>query len=831
MHPIHCFLLLLSLANSLFLQAWSLDYPIATLSSLWTNNNSLPYNASYLDGSTVRAILLQESLGNSEPSFACGFFCNGNCTGFLFAVFTVCGGSNSNITCHNRTGLQVIWSANRDRPVRDNATLQLTGDGDLVLRDFDGAAVWSTNTSGRSVSGIYLTKSGNLVLYDSIGASVWQSFDHPTDSLILGQSLREGQRLTASVSSTNWKRGQFYITILADGLYAFVDASPPQIYYQKRVNVTKAVDSAYSQTAENNTMRVTFTNGNLSISVGPGTKYAGISLPSSSSAQYMRLESDGHLRIYEWDGTWNYLGDVLHVYPDDCAYPMVCGEYGICSKGQCSCPSEISDNSAFFRQVNDRQPNLGCSLVTSLSCESMQDHQLLLLDNVTYFNFMDGWVTDEETCKEACLRNCSCKAAFFQYGENASNGSCYLRTQVFSLMNNQPEVIDHSSSAYLKVQKLGKSTSSKDQLISAISHASLVILVIIFGTILIILRKMKATEMEEEEDFKGAAGMPARFSYKLLKEATNNFCEKLGEGGFGPVYEGQLGNVKIAVKCLSDFSEGKEGFLAEVMTIGSIHHINLVRLIGFCSDKSHRLLVYEHMSNGSLDKWIFRKNRRGALDWKTRCKIITDVAKGLSYLHEECRQKIAHLDIKPGNILLDDNFNAKISDFGLAKLIDRDQSHVMTKIRGTRGYLAPEWLTSSITEKADVYSFGVVVLEIVSGRKNLDSSQPEGSANLFNLLQDKIKEDKLLDIVDSQSSDMQLHGSEAIEVIKLAIWCLQRDSNRRPSMSQVVKVLEGATDSESNLDYESTTAATSLSGKGDIFDGPDSPSAFLTSGR
>jgi serine/threonine protein kinase len=290
-----------------------------------------------------------------------------------------------------------------------------------------------------------------------------------------------------------------------------------------------------------------------------------------------------------------------------------------------------------------------------------------------------------------------------------------------------------------------------------------------------------------------------------LKQATNNFSKKLGQGGFGPVYEGKLGNVKIAVKCLRDLGNGKEEFMAEVITIGSIHHINLVRLIGYCSDKLHRLLVYEHMSNGSLDKWIFKKNQSDSLSWASRYKIILDVAKGLAYLHEECRQKIVHLDIKPGNILLDEKFNAKISDFGLAKLIDRDQSHVMTKVRGTRGYLAPEWLTSTITEKADIYSFGVVLLEIVSRRKILDSNQPEGGTNLINLLQEKMKVGQVLDIVENHNEDVQLHGAEMIEVIKLAVWCLQREVSKRPAMSQVVKVLEGAMDTESTASFETTS--------------------------
>ena len=155
------------------------------------------------------------------------------------------------------------------------------------------------------------------------------------------------------------------------------------------------------------------------------------------------------------------------------------------------------------------------------------------------------------------------------------------------------------------------------------------------------------------------------------------------------------------MKRLDDFNQINKSFLAEVETIGNLHHFNLVRLIGFCAEKSHRLLVYEYMSNGSLDRWVFHKNLEMLLDWQQRKKIIIDIARGLTYLHDDCRQKIIHLDIKPHNILLDENFNAKVTDFGLFKLVDRDQSQVVTTMRGILGYMAPEWLSSTITEKVD----------------------------------------------------------------------------------------------------------------------------------
>ena len=255
------------------------------------------------------------------------------------------------------------------------------------------------------------------------------------------------------------------------------------------------------------------------------------------------------------------------------------------------------------------------------------------------------------------------------------------------------------------------------------------------------------------------------------------------------------------MKRFDGLNQIKKSFLAEVETIGSIHHFNLVRLIGFCAEKSHQLLlVYEYMSNGSLDKWIFHRNPEMLLDWQHRKKIIIDIARGLTYLHDDCRHKIVHLDIKPPNILLDENFNAKVSDFGLSKLVDREQSQVVTTMRGTPGYMAPEWLNSVITEKVDVYSFGVVLLEILCGRRNIDRSQPEEAMHLLAIFKKKIEEDQLLDLVDKYNEDMTLHGEEVVNMMRVAAWCLQNDFTKRPSMSIVVKVLEGAVNVESNLD-------------------------------
>lgn len=212
-------------------------------------------------------------------------------------------------------------------------------------------------------------------------------------------------------------------------------------------------------------------------------------------------------------------------------------------------------------------------------------------------------------------------------------------------------------------------------------------------------------------------------------------------------------------------------------------------------------MVYEYLSNGSLDKWIFSSNPRGRLTWDAKRKIILQIAKGLAYLHEECQKKIAHLDIKPQNILLDEALNAKLSDFGLAKLIDKDLSYVMTQMRGTRGYLAPEWFGRKITERADVYSYGVVVLEVVFGRKNLDFSQPEESTPFIDMVKQKAEESQLFSLLHECSEDMQQNAEDIDDIVKVALCCLHAESTRRPSMSMVVKFLEGGMTLEAIGDF------------------------------
>ncbi|CDP14444.1 unnamed protein product [Coffea canephora] len=285
------------------------------------------------------------------------------------------------------------------------------------------------------------------------------------------------------------------------------------------------------------------------------------------------------------------------------------------------------------------------------------------------------------------------------------------------------------------------------------------------------------------------------FSYKKLAEATNGFREELGRGSFGIVYKGEIkvGSIKdtVAVKKLDRVAQDAEKeFLAEVNTIGQTNHKHLVRLLGFCYEKQHRLLVYEYMGNGTLASLLFGKT---IPSWKLRTQIATGIARGLVYLHDECSSQMIHCDIKPQNILLDDYYNARISDFGLAKLLQINQSRTLTNIRGTRGYVAPEWFRNTqITSKVDVYSFGVLLLEIICCRRHVEDvdTGEGGNAILTDWVWDCFQEGRLDALVENDFEVLE-DTMKLEKYVKIGIWCIQEDPSLRPTMRKVSHMLEG----------------------------------------
>ncbi|XWS45043.1 hypothetical protein CRYUN_Cryun15aG0102500 [Craigia yunnanensis] len=292
------------------------------------------------------------------------------------------------------------------------------------------------------------------------------------------------------------------------------------------------------------------------------------------------------------------------------------------------------------------------------------------------------------------------------------------------------------------------------------------------------------------EDLERGAG-PRRFSYTGLAAATNNFSEqrKLGEGGFGAVYRGYLPDLEmaVAVKRISSGSkQGKKEYITEVKVISQLRHRNLVQLIGWCHDRNDFLLVYELMPNGSLDSHLF--GRRSPLTWPIRYRISLGLASALLYLHEEWEQCVVHRDIKSSNVMLDSSFNAKLGDFGLAKLLDHELGPKTTGLAGTLGYLAPEYIsTGRASKESDVFSFGVVILEIATGRKSVDPGGKsdmglvEWSWGLYG------KAELLLAVDKKLNKDFDEKQAECLMIVGL--WCAHPDCNSRPSIRQAIQVL------------------------------------------
>ncbi|EFJ30128.1 hypothetical protein SELMODRAFT_145920 [Selaginella moellendorffii] len=309
----------------------------------------------------------------------------------------------------------------------------------------------------------------------------------------------------------------------------------------------------------------------------------------------------------------------------------------------------------------------------------------------------------------------------------------------------------------------------------------------------------------DDTDIQRSIEGPVVFTYQDLSLATDSFSErnKLGQGGFGTVYKATLNNgSQVAVKKLSlQSNQGKREFVNEITIITGIQHRNLVRLKGYCVEADERLLVYEFLNKGSLDRALFSSGSNAFLDWQSRFQIAIGIARGLGYLHEESHVQVIHRDIKASNILLDDKLQPKISDFGISKLFDLDKGFgvTSTKVAGTLGYMAPEYATRGrLTAKADVFSYGILVLEIASGRKCVDPALPAEEELLLQLSWKLVMANRM-----SECIDKRLGGDYAVEevsrLLRVAMLCTQEHEEARPTMSDVVAMLLGSHSSSLSL--------------------------------
>nr|XP_016446265.1 PREDICTED: rust resistance kinase Lr10-like isoform X1 [Nicotiana tabacum] len=322
--------------------------------------------------------------------------------------------------------------------------------------------------------------------------------------------------------------------------------------------------------------------------------------------------------------------------------------------------------------------------------------------------------------------------------------------------------------------------------------ARIVLFPCIFVFLMIELRRRHMSIFDAIESFLHSRNnfMPIRYPYSNIRKMTRNFKEKLGQGGYGSVYKGKLqSGPNVAVKILTKPKADGQDFINEVATIGRIHHVNVVQLIGYCAERSKRALVYDFMPNGSLDKYITSREGGTLLSWQRKSEIALGVARGIEYLHRGCDIQILHFDIKPHNILLDENFVPKISDFGLAKLYPTDNSIVtLTAARGTIGYVAPELINRSIgpiSYKADVYSFGMLLIEIAGMKGNLAAREDMSSQYFPHWIYDQFDKEKEIEVPDDDEKKI------IKKLTLVALWCIQMNPLDRPSMTKVVEMIEG----------------------------------------
>ncbi|KAK7257281.1 hypothetical protein RIF29_31134 [Crotalaria pallida] len=341
-----------------------------------------------------------------------------------------------------------------------------------------------------------------------------------------------------------------------------------------------------------------------------------------------------------------------------------------------------------------------------------------------------------------------------------------------------------------------KDSSKKTTTIVASTVAAVCVVVLLCTYFIFRVRRNVAETSRTEEDNQRHMDdleLPM-FDLPTIAIATNNFSEanKIGEGGFGPVYKGKLVDGQdIAVKSLSRSSkQGMTEFKNEVKLIAKLQHRNLVKLLGCCIQGEEKILVYEYMSNSSLDSFIFDPIKGKLLDWPMRYQIITGVARGLMYLHQDSRLRIIHRDLKASNVLLDDNLNPKISDFGLARTFGGDQSEGNTqRVMGTYGYMAPEYAVDGLfSVKSDVFSFGILLLEVISGKKSRGLYHTDDTLNLVSNAWTMWKEGKALELVDINIKESCIE-SEVLRCIHVALLCVQQYPEDRPTMPSVILML------------------------------------------
>lgn len=732
----------------------------------------------------------------------------------------------------------IVWYANGDSPVPNGSRLKLVTYGVLILSDNNGNSIWTSNASG-SVSYAALLNTGNLILADSDNTVTWQSFDHPQDTLLPTQTLPLKSQLRSHLNDDDFSGGRFVLQMQGDGDVVMSPLALPtnSLYESYWASSTAGVGNQIIFNSSGD-LYLEFTNKTL-------MKITSSSVSTTEFYQRVTLDPDGVLRHYVYpknktktktsSKSWSDAGNwtVVDYEPSDICMSFgsrigsgACGFNSYClidknHRRSCECPTSYSF-------VNPDNPFLGCKpdfalpscsqLANSGEQEGMFEMKVVANTDWVYGDYENYVSFDEDQCRDNCLKDCFCVAALFS---GLGNG-CYKKRYPLS---NGRSGTDIMGTTLLKVAKTNFTTTSSpppspsidqtpqyfgpDNHITNKDHKvwivvgplalslSLLILFVCFANFITKARRRRRRRRFGHGNNSSVSESDTLrcFTFRELEEATSGFTKELGRGSSGIVYEGIVFQLRIAVKKLDkNFREIEKEFIAELQSIGRTHHKNLVQLYGYCNEGSNRLLVYEFMSNGSLTSFLFEQGTVKRA-WNKRVEIAMGIARGVLYLHEECSSSIIHCDIKPQNILLDDDLNVRISDFGLAKLLRSDQTGTLTGIRGTKGYIAPEWFNSMpITNMVDVYSFGVILLEIICCRRNLElENSCEEKEVLVYWAYDCYIDGKVeLLIGDDDDDDDAMPDIEQFKrFLMLAIWCVQEDPSNRPTMRTVNQVLDG----------------------------------------
>ncbi|KAI3914347.1 hypothetical protein MKW98_014954 [Papaver atlanticum] len=720
----------------------------------------------------------------------------------------------------------VVWFAtdstesNGEIQIPKGSKVELTTDGKLILSDPQGKLIWSAGKSGATYAA--MLDNGNFILGSTGSAGyLWESFDHPTDTILPSQILdrdRLNNKLYSRANDTSFSNGRFRLRLPNTGSLVLQPVAFPSLTenrYQPYYNSSslpggnlKVKQFVFNESGH---IYVISKNGSIMNLFQSETI-----VPATDVYYRATLDFDGVFTQYSHPKStsapeqfWSTVGYI----PDNICTSFVdrlgsgaCGYNSYCeltSKGRtsCQCPPGfdfIDPNNRF----GDCKPNFDLQRCHQADGRKPNESfELQTLKNVdwTTSDYEELQSYNERDCRSSCLSDCLCAVALFR------QGTCWKKK--LPLPNGRLDV-SVNGNALIKIRldgssseqdpnspfiKSGRKNQSTLILVGSLLLGSSVFFNFIFlGVIFVVMFFMNKTLRKKTHRTSVLRSNLHSFTYEELEEATDRFSEELGRGAFGIVYKGfteEMGS--IAVKKLDKvFHQGEKEFKSEVNTIGQTHHKNLVRLLGFCDEGQHRLLVYEFMSNSSLADHLFGISKP---DWNRRVQIAFGISRGLMYLHEECSTQIIHCDIKPQNILLDDSFTARISDFGLAKLLITSQTRASTGIRGTRGYVAPEWFRNTpVSSKVDVYSYGVMLLEIICCRKGVvpELVEEEIKAILTDWAYDCYSQGKLEDLVENDEEVMNdMRRFERL--VMIAIWCIQDEPSLRPSMKKVTQMLEG----------------------------------------